>query len=112
MSAWAEQRSGSGAWAERRLAASPAADLLLAAALGALQTLAYVHTAAWALQLLCIACVLDGRVRQGERAVMTRAFRVCGRPPPRIQVLVLQRALLSGDALGPDMLAALTPDPA
>jgi hypothetical protein len=65
-----------------------------------------------ALQLLCIACVLDGRVRQGERAVMTRAFRVCGRPPPRIQVLVLRRALLSGDALGPDMLAALTPDPA
>ncbi|HSW05401.1 apolipoprotein N-acyltransferase [Aquabacterium sp.] len=55
MSAWAEQRSGSGAWAERRLAASPAADMLLAAALGALQTLAYVHTAAWALQLLCIA---------------------------------------------------------
>lgn len=65
-----------------------------------------------ALQLLCVACVLDGRVRQGERAVMTRAFRVCGRPPPRVQVVILQRALLSGDALGPEMLAALTPDPA
>jgi hypothetical protein len=42
---------------------------------------------------------------------MTRAYAVCGRPPPRLQVLVLRRALLSGDALGPAMLAALTPDP-
>jgi hypothetical protein len=62
-----------------------------------------------ALHTLVIACVLDGRVRQGERAIMTRAFRVCGRPPPRIQVLVLQRALLSGDQLAPKMLDLLTP---
>lgn len=64
-----------------------------------------------ALQMLCVACVLDGRVRAAERAIMTRAYAVCGRPPPRLQVLVLRRALLSGDALGPAMLAALTPDP-
>ncbi|MCY1008246.1 hypothetical protein OV079_22325 [Nannocystis pusilla] len=62
-----------------------------------------------ALHTLVIACILDGRVRQGERAIMTRAFRVCGRPPPRIQVLVLQRALLSGDQLAPKMLDLLTP---
>lgn len=61
------------------------------------------------LHALVIGCILDGRVRQGERAIMSRAFRVCGRAPPRIQVLVLQRALLSGDALEPRMLAALTP---
>ncbi|MDC0716319.1 LBF_2804 family protein [Nannocystis bainbridge] len=62
-----------------------------------------------ALHTLVIACILDGRVRQGERAIMARAFRVCGRPPPRIQVLVLQRALLSGDQLAPKMLELLTP---
>ncbi len=33
----------------------------------------------------------------------------CGRPPPRFQVLVLQRALLSGDQLAPKMLDLLTP---
>jgi hypothetical protein len=62
-----------------------------------------------ALHLLVVACILDGRVRQGERAIMSRAFRVCGKGPPRIQVLVLQRALLSGDALAPGMLDLLTP---
>lgn len=62
-----------------------------------------------ALQLLCVACVLDGRARRAERAIMTRAFHVCGRSPPRLQVLVLQRSLLSGDELTPAMLAALTP---
>lgn len=62
-----------------------------------------------ALHTLVIACVLDGRVRKSERAIMTRAFRVCGRPPPRIQVLVLRRALLSGDQLAPKMLDLLTP---
>jgi hypothetical protein len=62
-----------------------------------------------ALHTLVIACILDGRVRQGERAIMARAFRVCGRPPPRIQVLVLQRALRSGDQLAPKMLDLLTP---
>lgn len=65
-----------------------------------------------ALQMLCVACVLDGRVRAGELKIMARAYAVCGRPPPRLQVLALRRALLSGDALGPAMLAALTPDPA
>ena len=64
-----------------------------------------------ALQLLCVACVLDGRAGPAERAIMTRAFRVCGRSPPRVQVLVLQRSLLSGDDLSPSMLEALTPDP-
>lgn len=64
-----------------------------------------------ALQMLCVACVLDGRVREAERQIMARAFAVCGRPPPRLQVLALQRALLSGDALGPAMLASLTPEP-
>lgn len=62
-----------------------------------------------ALQALVVACVLDGRVRHGERAVMSRAFRVCGYAPPRLGVLALQRALLSGDALSPAMLESLTP---
>lgn len=63
-----------------------------------------------ALQLLCVACVLDGRAGPAERQIMTRAFRVCGRSPPRVQVLVLQRSLLSGDDLSPSMLEALTPE--
>ncbi len=65
-----------------------------------------------ALQMLCVACVLDGRVRAGEHKIIARAYEVCGRPSPRGQVLALQRSLLSGDALGPATLAALTPDPA
>lgn len=60
------------------------------------------------LHALVIACVLDGRVRKGERVIMSRAFRVCGLTPPRLGVLALQRALMSGDALGPEMLTALT----
>lgn len=62
-----------------------------------------------ALQMLVVACVLDGRIRRGERAVLGRAFRVCGRAPPLAQALRLKHALLSGDALAPEMLSALTP---
>src|SRR5690606_1911534 len=55
------------------------------------------------LHALVLACVLDGRVRKGERVIIARAFRVCGYAPPRLEVLALRRALMSGDALTPEM---------
>src|SRR4029453_12222603 len=70
-------RARGGARVRRRLsdaaavpAARPAArrgalGLALAAALGALQTLAYVHSAAWPLQLACIGLLVALGARHG-----------------------------------------------
>lgn len=60
-----------------------------------------------ALQLLAVACVLDGRTRRGEWQILAQAFAACGRALPRLHVLSLRRALLSGDALGRALLDAL-----
>ena len=61
-----------------------------------------------ALQMLVVACVLDGRVGRKEWAVLGRGYALFGRATPRAAVLLFKRSLLSGDEINIARLIALT----
>jgi len=52
-----------------------------------------------ALRLLIIAAVLDGRITRNERALVTEAFRACGRPLAFERVERLRKAFYGGAGL-------------
>jgi hypothetical protein len=60
-----------------------------------------------ALRLLIVAAVIDGRVSRAERALVTEAFRACGRPLDFARVERLRRAFYSGEGIDFELVQQL-----